>query len=112
MDIMDAVLLDLDGTLVDTEPYWVGSQRLLVEQFSVEWTLRDELALIGRSMSYAADKLISGGVNLTRDEVIEFRLAHVISRLAQRIPWKPGAQQFLQDLRDSEVPCALVTMSP
>jgi HAD superfamily hydrolase (TIGR01509 family) len=109
---MDAVLLDLDGTLVDTEPYWVESQRRLAEQFSFEWTLGDELALIGHSMSYAADRLISSGVDLTRGEVIEFRVAHVISRLAQRIPWKPGAEQFLQDLRESDVPCALVTMSP
>jgi HAD superfamily hydrolase (TIGR01509 family) len=109
---MDAVLLDLDGTLVDTEPYWVESQRLLVEQFSVEWTLDDELALIGHSMSYAAEKLVSRGVDLSRDEVIEFRLAHVVSRLGQHIPWKPGAQKFLQDLRESDVACALVTMSP
>lgn len=109
---MDAVLLDLDGTLVDTEPYWVESQRLLVEQSSVDWTPDDEQALIGHSMSYAADKLISSGVNLTRDEVIEFRLAHVISRLGQHIPWMPGARKFLQELRESGVPCALVTMSP
>jgi HAD superfamily hydrolase (TIGR01509 family) len=109
---MDAVLLDLDGTLVDTEPYWVESQRLLVERFSVAWTADDERALIGHSMSYAADKLISSGVNLTRDEVIEFRLAHVISRLEQHIPWQPGAQKLLQELRERDVPCALVTMSP
>ncbi|MGY4542611.1 HAD superfamily hydrolase (TIGR01509 family) [Arthrobacter sp. UYNi723] len=111
-DNMDAVLLDLDGTLVDTEPYWVESQRLLTEQFSVEWTLEDELALIGHSMTYAAGKLISRGVDLSHGEVLEFRLAHVVSRLNQHIPWKPGARQFLQELKESELACALVTMSP
>ncbi|MDP9987436.1 HAD superfamily hydrolase (TIGR01509 family) [Arthrobacter oryzae] len=109
---MNAVLLDLDGTLVDTEPYWVESQRLLAERFSVDWTPDDELALIGHSMSYAAHKLISSGVKLTKHEVIDFRLAHVISRLEQHIPWQPGAQKLLQELRENDVPCALVTMSP
>jgi len=27
-----AVLWDMDGTLVDTEPYWIAEERTLVEQ--------------------------------------------------------------------------------
>ena len=43
-----AVLWDMDGTLVDTEPHWMAAQRRLAREHSVEWTdaerLLEELA--------------------------------------------------------------------
>lgn len=109
---MDAVLLDLDGTLVDTEPYWIESQHLLANRFGIEWTREDELALVGHSPNHSANVLQSRGVALTSAEIIDVRLAHILSRLRQHVPWKPGAEEFLGKLRGSRLACALVTMSP
>lgn len=109
---MDAILFDLDGTLVDTEPLWIGSQRYLANQFGIHWTREDEIMLVGRSMGYAATALQARGVNMEVDTIIETRVKYVTHRLQDEIPWKIGAQLLLANIRERQIPCALVTMSP
>lgn len=43
--MMKAVFFDLDGTLIDSDPYWVRSQETLVRSCGGEWsdTLADAL---------------------------------------------------------------------
>ena len=36
-----AVLWDMDGTVVDTEPYWMAAEHELVEAFGGTWTEAD-----------------------------------------------------------------------
>ena len=40
-----AVLWDMDGTLVDTEPYWMAAEVELVSSFGGVWTHDDGLAM-------------------------------------------------------------------
>ena len=42
-----AVLWDMDGTIVDTEPYWMASQARLVSRFGRTWTHEAALTLVG-----------------------------------------------------------------
>ena len=37
---MTAVLWDLDGTLVDTEPYWIATEFALAEKYGGTWSQR------------------------------------------------------------------------
>src|SRR5690606_26291812 len=46
-----AVLWDMDGTLVDTEPYWIAAERELVESFGNEWPDHHAHALIGSDLT-------------------------------------------------------------
>ena len=34
----DAILFDVDGTLIDSDPYWVRSQETLVRSCGGEWS--------------------------------------------------------------------------
>ena len=52
-----AVLWDMDGTLVDTEPYWVEVESALVEAHGGTWTEGDALNLVGNNL------LDSGGLH-------------------------------------------------
>lgn len=36
--MMKAVFFDLDGTLIDSDPYWVRSQETLVRSCGGEWS--------------------------------------------------------------------------
>mgnify|MGYP000414356340 CR=1 FL=1 len=49
--MMKAVFFDLDGTLIDSDPYWVRSQETLVRSCGGEWSdaLADALQEIGRA---------------------------------------------------------------
>jgi HAD superfamily hydrolase (TIGR01509 family) len=108
-----AVLWDMDGTLVDTEPYWFAAERDLVDEFgSGHWP--DELAkeMVGFDLLDGAAFLQRhGGVDLPATEIVDRLLDGVIARLHRRIPWRPGARELLAELNAAGVPCVLVTMS-
>lgn len=108
-----AVLWDMDGTLVDTEPYWFASERDLVDRFGHgDWPDHHAHAMVGFDLLDSAAYLQEhGGVELPAEEIVERLLDGVIARLHRKIPWRPGARELLADLNDAGVPCALVTMS-
>ena len=107
-----AVLWDMDGTLVDTEPYWFEAEFELVDEFGGSWTEADALSLVGFDLLDSAYELRTrGGVRLGSHEVVEHLLEGVIRRVAHELPWRPGAPELLAECVAAGIPCALVTMS-
>jgi HAD superfamily hydrolase (TIGR01509 family) len=107
-----AVLWDMDGTLVDTEPYWMAAEHALVAEFGGTWTDDDARSVIGFDLLDTAAVLRRrGGVDLDPERIVERLLDDVIARVRVRTPWRPGALQLLSALNERGVPCALVTMS-
>lgn len=107
-----AVFWDMDGTLVDTEPYWMASEQELVASFGGTWTHDDGLLLVGLGLWNSAEILRSRGVDLPADEIVHWLTERVRERLvSQGVPWRPGARELLRSLRERGVRTALVTMS-
>lgn len=107
-----AVLWDMDGTLVDTERYWIECEFELVDRYGDTWDLERAHALVGHDLRDSARILQQrGGVRLPVDDIVNFLLDGVIERVRRRVPWRPGARELLAELRSAGVPCALVTMS-
>jgi HAD superfamily hydrolase (TIGR01509 family) len=102
----------MDGTLVDTEPYWVQVERELVEAHGGVWTDEDALQLVGNALIESGRYLREhGGVDLPAEEIVELLLDGVVSHIEKAVPWRFGARELLAALRAEGVPCALVTMS-
>lgn len=102
----------MDGTLVDTERYWMAAEEELVEAFDGTWTHDDALALVGSGLWEAAAVFQSKGVDLDADTIIARLTERVREQLAEHgVPWRPGARELLEALREASVPTALVTMS-
>lgn len=106
-----AVLWDMDGTLVDTEPLWNASQRALLERDGGQWTTELAHCLVGQALDHGARLLQDAGVTLGVGEIIERTMTDVAREVSRSVPWRPGAREMLAALREAEVPCALVTMS-
>lgn len=107
-----AVLWDMDGTLVNTEPYWISAESELIESFGGSWTHEEALELVGSGLWRSAQILQSKGVALPEAEIIDNLTDRVLEQLVEfGIPWRPGARELLSELREARIPTALVTMS-
>jgi HAD superfamily hydrolase (TIGR01509 family) len=112
MTDLAAVLWDMDGTLVDTEPYWIAAEFDLAERHGGRWSHEHALNLVGN------DLLVSGryirehmGIDLEPAEIVEELLASVTAQVERAVPWRPGALDLLAGLGERGIRCALVTMS-
>jgi HAD superfamily hydrolase (TIGR01509 family) len=111
-DLPAAVLWDMDGTLVDTEPYWMQVEQELVESHGGVWTREHALQLVGNDLIDSGRYIREhGGVELPPEEIVDILLDGVVAHVEKDVPWRPGARELLAGLRAEGTPCALVTMS-
>lgn len=108
---VDAVLLDLDGTLLDTEPIWSAVAHAIADAHGARWSDQDDVRIVGWSVPAVAALLVSRGVPPAG--VVEALHDGVAGRLRGRdLPWRDGARELLAAVRAAGLPRALVTMSP
>lgn len=108
-----AVLWDMDGTLVDSEPYWhVAERRIVAEHGIDEWTDAHARQITGFDLiDGAAFMRRHAGIAMEPAAIVDYLLAQVVAQLRDGIPWKAGARELLLATVARGIPCALVTMS-
>lgn len=109
---LQAVLLDMDGTLVDTENFWWEIEQEIFRELGhildVAW--RD--IVVGGPMSRSAGFLIeSTGAAITLAELSVLLNERFEARIADQVPLMPGAERLLSELARHDVPTALVSAS-
>ncbi|MFC8988546.1 HAD family hydrolase [Streptomyces sp. NPDC014603] len=109
---LQAVLLDMDGTLVDTEGFWWDVE---VEVFaSLGHTLDDSWrhVVVGGPMTRSAGFLIEAtGADITLPELTVLLNDGFEARIDGALPLMPGAERLLAELSEHRVPTALVSAS-
>lgn len=113
LSLPKAVLWDMDGTLVDSEPYWLLSETALAEDYGKVWTQEHGHELIGKSL-YDSSAILKDRLDiqdLSTQQIIDRLTDSVISKLQHSLPWRPGALELLMELKQAGVKTALVTMS-
>lgn len=113
MPPLQAVLWDMDGTLVDSETVWEAVQVRLLAELGATWTVEDSLALIGSDLRDAVQVWMSripAGV-ITAEGLAERMFSEVVETLRKEVNFQPGALELLLALRKEGIPCALVSAS-
>jgi HAD superfamily hydrolase (TIGR01509 family) len=109
---LQAVFLDMDGTLVDTEGFWWDAE---VEVFADLGHELDEAwrdVVVGGPMTRSAGYLIEAtGADITLAELTVLLNDRFEDRIGRGVPLMPGAARLLAELAAHEVPTALVSAS-
>lgn len=111
MGQMQAVLFDMDGTIIDSEPYWFTAERELVESFGGTWSDEQAFSLVGNGLWDSAAVLKTAGVQLELDEIVHNLSDRVLAQIESAVPWRSGIRELFTSLLADNIPCALVTMS-
>lgn len=101
----------MDGTLIDSEPYWIAVEMELAERFGAVWTHEDGLSMVGQAMNVSARVLQERGVAMSEADITEHMIASVAQQVRANVPWQADALALLEKVVAAGIPCALVTMS-
>jgi HAD superfamily hydrolase (TIGR01509 family) len=110
---LQAVLFDMDGVLVDSEPLWFEAERAVMARLGGGWTPDDQKALVGGSMAVTVDYLLARGRWHADPEAVERWLVDSMTTLllSGPPPVMPGAVELAAEVAAAGVPYGLVTSS-
>jgi HAD superfamily hydrolase (TIGR01509 family) len=90
--VIQAVVFDLDGVLIDSERLWDQARREVVAQHQGHWRTEATTAMQGMSSvewsRYLRDDL---GVQLQVDQIVDLVVQDLLGRYARGLPLIPGA---------------------
>lgn len=112
-DLPAAVLWDMDGTLIDSEPIWDVAVADLAARLGIVLTAELRESTLGNSLDDALTKVFdAAGIPVAqRDHAGQARwlLDHVADLFTAGLPWRTGAPEALDMFAAVGVPMALVT---
>ena len=111
-----AVLWDMDGTLIDSEPLWIEQERELMESLGAVWTHEDAVHCIGGPMTRVDAYMRSKLPPIHHDafpplELSRQLLERMEVRLSQEVPFTSGSFELISEMRTANIPLALVSAS-
>ena len=108
-----AVLFDMDGLLVDTEPLWLETETAVMARLGAPWTPEDQQALLGGSMQRTVSYLLGKATRPVPPETVaRWMLDGMLDRAADgRVVVRPGARELVAEVAAAGLPSALVTSS-
>jgi HAD superfamily hydrolase (TIGR01509 family) len=107
----DAVIFDLDGTLLDTEPLYTQATNKVVEPFGKIFDMALKRRIMGGDSRVSAAIVIEAlELPLTVDDFLEQR-GNFLMELFAEAPEIRGAGDFVTSLKQQQIPIGLATSS-
>jgi HAD superfamily hydrolase (TIGR01509 family) len=111
MTELQAVLFDMDGLLVDSEPLWFEVEKAIMARLGGPWGPADQAHLIGGSLPRSTAYMQSKAARPVAQDVIAGWLTGGMAALIRErgVVLMPGAARLLAEIEAAGVPFALVT---
>ena len=108
-----AVLFDMDGLLIDSEPLWLETETAVMARLGADWTEQDQGQLLGGSLERTVRYLLGKATRPAPPDVIgEWLMSGIAERVRRDgVPVQPGARELLASVKAAGLPHALVTSS-
>lgn len=105
--IIRAVMVDMDGTLIDSMPYWRRAERIVCAECGCTLPEDDGFGLhLLRDMD-----MVCRGTGHTMNELWDLYRVHMHDAYRDTIPLRPGARAYIEALVEAGLPVWLVTGS-
>lgn len=110
---LQALLFDMDGLSVDTEPIWFRAERMIAERLGTQWSAADARFCVGGPVPKMARHIAErAGMPSRWEEIADAVITEVVDQLGRGVQLKPGIAQLIHQARDEGLPIALVSGSP
>jgi HAD superfamily hydrolase (TIGR01509 family) len=111
--MVKAVIFDMDGVMIDSEPLWEKTERIMLERKGIEYNpiYRDKIVGLNQNDS---GKLLRETFNLpeTVEEIIAGRIEILLGLYERELELVPGLLPLLKELGASDLLLALASSSP
>ncbi len=109
---IDAVIFDLDGVLIDSEPIWSEVRRSFVESNGGHWAADADRRMMGMASMEWADYLHRDlGVAMPPEQIVTEVVGQMVARYDHDLPLLPGATEAVARLA-ARWPLGLASSSP
>lgn len=108
-----ALLLDLDGTLLDSERLWLIAEQQVMHRYGYSWTPADQQHCLGGPLERVANYMEVKSDGAESSEIIGQELLNAVSQLfaTEELEWRPGAQALVTQAHQLLIPTVIVTAS-
>ena len=109
-----AVLFDMDGLLVDSEPEWLVAEEEIANSLGITWQEKDQVHCLGGPLRKVGEYLATrAGLAVEAGAELEQRIiSMMVDRVIQGVNPMPGATELLAELKAAGIPIAVVSASP
>ena len=109
--MIQAVIFDNDGLLVDSEPVWEDARLEMAAEVGAEWNEDDKRAVMGvGTREWTAYMIERMGLDLTPEQVVERMVERMAAMYHAGVPFLPGAVEAVA-LAGQHVPTAVASGS-
>lgn len=109
---MSAILFDMDGTLIDSEPLWLESEIEIMAELGCHWDQQDQINCLGGPMEKTENYMQERSKNIKPFGYFAMQLDEVMEhKLSSKLDLIPNALEILNECKKSEIKIALVTAS-
>ena len=110
--MIKAVIFDMDGLIIDSEPYWDKARRIMATEAGKDWNDDDHKAVMGVSTREWATYMITRlELEMSPEAVEKQIITRMVELYQQQIPYLPGAAEAVA-LSATQYPTGLASGSP